>query len=95
MAVRVRIPAQLRSLAGGEGELAVEGATTVGEVLASLATTHPELAERILDADGEPRRSVNLFVRDEDVRFLEGLATTVADGDVISVVPAVAGGCGF
>jgi molybdopterin synthase sulfur carrier subunit len=92
MAVRVRIPAQLRSLTNGEGELGVDGASTVGEVLAALASSHPELAERILDADGEPRRFVNVFVRDEDIRFLDGLATAVADGDVISVVPAVAGG---
>ncbi len=92
MAVRVRIPAQLRSLAGGQGELLVEDVATVGEALAAVASTHPELAERILDATGEPRRFVNVFVRDEDIRFLSGLATSVGDGDVISVVPAVAGG---
>ncbi|ACU54761.1 thiamineS protein [Acidimicrobium ferrooxidans DSM 10331] len=90
--VRVRIPAQLRSLAGGAGELTVGEAQTVGEVLAVVASEHPELAERILDAEGEPRRFVNVFVRDEDIRFLDGLATTVGDGDVVSVVPAVAGG---
>lgn len=92
MTVRVRIPAQLRNLAGGAGELTVGEACTVGEVLAAVAGEHPELAERILDAEGEPRRFVNIFVRDEDIRFLEGLATTVGDGDVVSVVPAVAGG---
>ncbi len=92
MSIKVRIPAQLRSLTGGEGELAFEGAATVGEVLSKLVASYPELGERIMGEDGKPRRFVNLFVADEDIRFLEGLETAVAEGDVVSVVPAIAGG---
>jgi molybdopterin synthase sulfur carrier subunit len=91
--VTVRVPTQLRPLTGGAGEIAVAGAT-VGEALRALDAAHPGLAERIFDESGELRRFVNVFVADEDVRFLEGLATPVADGQVVSVLPAVAGGCG-
>ncbi|MGH9088678.1 MAG: ubiquitin-like small modifier protein 1 [Acidimicrobiales bacterium] len=91
MSVSVRVPTQLRSLTGGAGEVQVEGAT-VGEALKALDTAHPGFAERLFDQAGELRRFVNVFVADEDVRFLEGLATPVADGQVVSVVPAVAGG---
>ena len=93
MTVTVRVPTQLRPLTGGAGEIAVAGAT-VGEALRALDAAHPGLAERIFDESGELRRFVNVFVADEDVRFLEGLATPVADGQIVSVLPAVAGGCG-
>ncbi|MGA2835841.1 MAG: ubiquitin-like small modifier protein 1 [Acidimicrobiales bacterium] len=88
---KVRIPAQLRTLTGGAGELVIEG-STVGEVLKGLDAAHAGFAERIFDADGGLRRFVNVFLDEEDVRFLEGLATPVADGQTISIVPAVAGG---
>lgn len=91
MPVTVRIPTQLRVLCGGAAEVAVEG-TTVREVLAGLEATHPGFAERLFDGDGALRRFVNVFVADEDIRFLDGLATAVADGEVVSLVPAVAGG---
>ncbi|MDA8264510.1 MAG: MoaD/ThiS family protein [Actinomycetota bacterium] len=91
-AVTVRVPAQLRPLTGGEREVAVPPGT-VGEVIVALDTAHPGLAERLLDTDGSLRRFVNIFVADEDVRFLDGLATSVAEGQTISIVPAVAGGC--
>ena len=91
MSVSVRVPTQLRSLTGGAGEVQVEGAT-VGEALKALDAAHPGFAERLFDPGGELRRFVNVFVADEDVRFLEGLVTPVVDGQVISVVPAVAGG---
>jgi molybdopterin synthase sulfur carrier subunit len=91
MSVSVRVPAQLRTLTGGVGEVQVE-ATTVGEALKALDVAHPGFAERLFDSAGELRRFVNVFVADEDVRFLDGLATPVAEGQVISVVPAVAGG---
>ncbi|MGC8628308.1 MAG: ubiquitin-like small modifier protein 1 [Acidimicrobiales bacterium] len=91
MSIKVRIPAQLRSLSGGEGEVKVEGAT-VGEVLKALDAAHPGFAERLLDEAGNLRRFVNVFVGEEDVRFLDGLATPVQSGTVVSVVPAVAGG---
>lgn len=93
MAVIVRVPTQLRSLTGGSGEVSVDGGT-VGDALAALDARHPGLAERIFGPDGELRRFVNVFVAEEDIRFLDGLSTPVADGQTISVVPAVAGGCG-
>ncbi|HUZ19017.1 MAG TPA: MoaD/ThiS family protein [Acidimicrobiales bacterium] len=91
MSVTVRIPAQLRPLTGGAGEVAVE-CTTVREAIAALDAAHPGVGERLLDDDGALRRFVNLFLAEEDVRFLEGLDTPVVDGQTLSVVPAVAGG---
>ena len=91
MSVKVRIPAQLRQLTGGAGELDLPG-STVGEVLKQLDAAHPGLADRLFDAGGGLRRFVNVFVDDEDVRFLSGLDTAVADGQTVSIVPAVAGG---
>ncbi len=91
MSVTVRIPTQLRTLTGGAGEVPVKG-TSVGEVLKALDAAHPGLAERLFDDGGNLRRFVNVFLADEDVRFLDGLATGVTDGQTISIVPAVAGG---
>ena len=91
MSVNVRVPTQLRTLTGGAGEVTVEG-STVGEVLKALDSAHQGFADRIFDADGGLRRFVNVFLADEDVRFLDGLATPVADGQTLSIVPAVAGG---
>jgi molybdopterin synthase sulfur carrier subunit len=88
---KVRIPAQLRTLTGGAGELEIEG-STVGEVLKGLDAAHAGFAERIFDEDGGLRRFVNVFLDEEDVRFLDGLATPVTAGQTISIVPAVAGG---
>jgi molybdopterin synthase sulfur carrier subunit len=91
MSIKVRIPTQLRTLTGGSGEVSVEG-TTVGEVLKALDAAHPGFADRLFDDAGGLRRFVNIFVADEDVRFLQGLDTPVADGQTLSIVPAVAGG---
>ena len=91
MSATVRIPTQLRSLAGGASEVTVDSGT-VGSVLDSLETTHPGFRERLFDDAGKLRRFVNVFVAEEDVRFLEGLDTKVADGQTVSIVPAVAGG---
>jgi sulfur-carrier protein len=91
MSATVRIPTQLRNLAGGSAEVKVDG-DTVGAVLADLERAHPGFRERLFDDGGKLRRFVNVFVADEDVRFLEGLDTVVADGDTVSIVPAVAGG---
>jgi molybdopterin converting factor small subunit len=87
----VRIPTQLRSLSGGEGEVKVDG-TTVGQILTSLETAHPGFKARLFGEDGQLRRFVNVFVADEDVRFLQGLDTTVTEGQTVSIIPAVAGG---
>ena len=91
MAVTIRIPTTLRPLTAGAGEVEVDGAT-VGEALASLAASHPGFGSRILDESGALRRFVNVFVSDEDVRFLEGLDTPVPSGGTVAIVPAVAGG---
>jgi molybdopterin synthase sulfur carrier subunit len=91
MSIKVRIPTQLRTLTGGAGEVSVEG-TTVGEVLKALDAAHEGFADRLFDDAGELRRFVNVFLADEDVRFLEGLSTPVSDGQTLSIVPAVAGG---
>ena len=91
MSVTVRVPTQLRTLTGGAGEVEIEGAS-VGEVLKALDVAHPGFADRLFDEAGNLRRFVNVFLADEDVRFLEGLATPVGDGQTLSIVPAVAGG---
>lgn len=91
MAVTVRIPTQLRELSGGAAEVALEGGT-VAELLAALDAAHPGFAERLHDGNGELRRFVNVFVADEDIRFLDGVDTTVTEGQVVSIIPAVAGG---
>jgi molybdopterin converting factor small subunit len=91
MSVTVRIPTQLRTLTGGAGQVAADG-STVGEVLKALDVAHPGMGERLFDESGKLRRFVNVFVADEDVRFLDGLATAVTDGQTVSIVPAVAGG---
>jgi sulfur-carrier protein len=91
MSIKVRIPTQLRTLTGGSGEVSVEG-STVGEVLKALDAAHEGFADRLFDDAGELRRFVNVFLADEDVRFLEGLSTPVSDGQTLSIVPAVAGG---
>ena len=91
MSVTVRIPTQLRELCAGAAEVSAEGAT-VRDVLTQLEATHPGFAERLFDDHGELRRFVNVFVADEDIRFLDGVSTPVAAGQVVSIVPAVAGG---
>ena len=91
MAVTVRIPTQLRTLAGGASEIAVTG-ETVAEALQALDTAHPGFGERLFDDSGSLRRFVNVFVAEEDIRFLDGIDTKVGDGTVVSIVPAVAGG---
>lgn len=90
MPVTVEIPTILRPLTAGEARVTASG-DTVAAVLAALEADYPGLAERIADESGI-RRFVNVYVNDEDVRFLDGIATPVADGDVLTVLPAVAGG---
>ncbi len=91
MAVLVKIPTQLRAAAGGEAEAQVDGAT-VQEVLDGLFDRFGELRARIADDDGSLRRFVNVYVAGEDIRFLDGLETPVADGAELTILPAVAGG---
>lgn len=91
MAVNVRIPTTMRPLTGGASTVEVEGAT-LREVLANLEAAHAGVAERVLDESGALRKFVNVFVADDDVRYLDGLDTKVADGTTVSIIPAVAGG---
>jgi molybdopterin synthase sulfur carrier subunit len=91
MSVTVRVPTTLRPLTGGESEVSVDGAT-VGDVLSALDAAHPGFSAKIFDDDGNLRRFVNVFVADDDVRFLDGLNTPVPDGETLSIIPAVAGG---
>ncbi|MBX7161616.1 MAG: MoaD/ThiS family protein [Acidimicrobiia bacterium] len=87
----VRIPTPLRNICGGASEVAVDG-STVEEVLKNLEAAHPGMGERLFDDSGALRRFVNIYVGEEDVRFADGIATAVDDRDVVSIVPAVAGG---
>jgi molybdopterin synthase sulfur carrier subunit len=91
MAVRVKLPTQLRDAAGGAAETHVDG-ETVGEVLEALFVQHGELRERLSDGSGGLRRFVNVYVDGEDIRFGDGLETPVADGGEVQILPAVAGG---
>ena len=91
MAVTVRIPTQLRNLSGNAAEVQVE-AGTVAEALKALDAAHPGFAERLFDESGALRRFVNVFLADEDIRFMQGVDTAVSDGQTVSIVPAVAGG---
>ena len=90
MAAKVRIPTQLRTLTGGGSEVEASG-STIGDLLDDLDGRFPGLEERLLQ-NGELRRFVNIYLEDEDVRFLDGLQTGVPDGACISIIPAVAGG---
>ena len=88
--ITVRIPAALRTVTGGQDEVKGSGGT-LGEILDDLDTRHPGIKDRLLDAKGV-RRFINIYVGEEDVRFLEGLKTPVKTGDQISIIPAIAGG---
>jgi molybdopterin synthase sulfur carrier subunit len=87
----VRIPTQLRSLTNGRAEIAASG-STVAAVIDDLESRFPGVGERLLDDAGEPRRFINIYVDEEDVRFLDGTATAVADQARVSIIPSVAGG---
>jgi molybdopterin synthase sulfur carrier subunit len=91
MAVTVRIPTTLRPMAGGNSQVQVEG-STLAEVIDSLESVHPGFRDRLLDESGALRKFVNVFVADDDVRYLDGLATAVPAGETVSIIPAVAGG---
>jgi sulfur-carrier protein len=87
----VRVPAMLRSTVGGERSLAADG-STLRELIHNLDRRHPGFAGQLLENGGGQRRFVNIYLNDEDVRYLQGLETPVGEGDVISILPAVAGG---
>jgi len=91
MAVKVRIPVLLRPLTGGAGEVESSGAK-ISELIDNLEAAHPGIKERLYGDDGKLRRFINIYVNNEDIRFLQGEDTPVKDGDEISIVPAIAGG---
>ena len=91
MSISVRIPTILRTYTGGQAEVTAEGAT-LAEVIADLEKNHTGIAARVLDDQGKLRRFVNVYVGNDDVRFLDNLETPTPDGTQISVIPAVAGG---
>lgn len=91
MPTSVRIPTPLRKLTNNEEVVSADG-TTIGEILTDLDGKFPGLGERICDESGNVRRFVNIFVNDEDIRFLEERDTKINEGDEISIVPAIAGG---
>lgn len=91
MAVKVRIPTPLRKLTNNE-ELVEVNAPTVGDAFAELQSRYPGIRERLLDEAGQVRRFVNVYVNEEDIRFLQNQATPLKDGDEMSIIPAIAGG---
>ena len=91
MPIAVRIPTPLRTLTGGNEEVALEAPSTVGDAIDQLEQKHPGVRDRLLDDKGV-RKFINIYVGEEDIRFLDGLRTKLKDGEQISIVPAIAGG---
>jgi len=91
MAVKIHIPTPLRRLTNNQAEVEVE-AGTIGELVENLDQTYAGMKEKMLDETGQLRRYINIYVNDEDIRFLEGASTRLKDGDRIFIVPAIAGG---
>ncbi len=92
MSVMVRIPGPLRKITNGADKVEMEG-ESLSALIGALEAEYPGMKERLLDDNGELRYFVNLYLNNEDVRFLEGLNTVINSGDEVSIVPAVAGGC--
>ena len=91
MAVKVRIPSPLQKVTGGNAEVSAEG-ETISEIFSRLDEQYPGIKERLYDEEGNLRRFINIYVNEEDVRFLNGDASSVKDGDEVSIIPAIAGG---
>jgi sulfur-carrier protein len=91
MAVKVRVPTPLMKLTDNQSEVTAEGAT-INDILNNLENQFAGIKERICDENGAPRRFINIYLNEEDIRFLEGESTPVKDGDEISIIPAIAGG---
>ena len=91
MVVHIKIPTPLRNLTADKASVEVAG-VTVGEALEALEQAHPGIYDKIVDGNGKVRRFINVYAGDDDVRFLDGLATPLKDGDEVSIIPAIAGG---
>jgi sulfur-carrier protein len=89
--IKVRIPTPLRPMTGGKSEVEIAG-NTVSEIIENLGSAHPGIKERLYDEKGEVRRFINIYVNEEDIRFLTGKETPLKDGDEVSIIPAIAGG---
>ncbi len=94
MSVKVRIPTPLQKLTGNQSEVQCQ-AETIDQMLAELEKKHPGIRERLCDAEGKLRRFVNIYVNEEDIRFLQGQGTALKAGDDVSIIPAIAGGSGL
>jgi molybdopterin synthase sulfur carrier subunit len=92
MAIMVRIPSPLRKLTGGQSEVEAK-ADSIGNLISALDASYPGMKERLCDETGTVRRFVNIYVNEEDIRFLTHQDTPLKDGDQVSIVPAIAGGC--
>ncbi len=92
MSVVVRIPTPLRKMTQNEAEVSAEG-SDIANLIDDLENNYPGIKDRICDDQGEIRRFVNIYLNDEDIRFLQGQSTGLADGDEVSIIPAIAGGC--
>ena len=93
MAVTVRIPTPLRKLTGNQSEIEIDG-ETVESLIGNMEASYPGIKDRICDESGKVRRFINIYINEEDIRFLDGTGTTVKTGDRVSIVPAIAGGLG-
>lgn len=91
MSVVVRIPTPLRALTQGQAELKIDGAS-IGDLIERLDAKYAGLKDRLCEGDGKIRRFINIYVNEEDIRFLQGTATPLKAGDAVSIVPAIAGG---
>ena len=89
--VKVRIPTPLQKITGGASEIEGEG-STIEEMIDNLEATYPGFKERLYDEEGKLRRFINIYVNEEDMRFLDSVDTKLKDGDDVSVIPAIAGG---
>ncbi|SVB30605.1 uncharacterized protein METZ01_LOCUS183459 [marine metagenome] len=91
MAIKVRIPTPLMKLTDNQSEVSAEG-ETISDIIDNLENQFNGIKERICEENGAPRRFINIYINEEDIRFLEGEKTVVKDGDEISIIPAIAGG---
>ena len=92
MSVSVLIPTPLRKLTNDQDTVQVDGAGNIDQMMQDLETQFPGMAGRLRDDSGELRRFVNIYINDEDIRFMQGKETAIKDGDSVSIVPAIAGG---
>ena len=91
MPVSIRVPTPLRKLTGNQSEVQIEG-DTVASILTNMEAAYPGIKDRLCDESGQVRRFINIYVNEEDIRFLQGIETNLKQGDKIAIIPAIAGG---